>query len=118
MSSPCRCWMVHPHSWARAGPFHCAVYGQWASLWFWLTKPLLDSFARRFSLVELPPHLIPSTPTPMRSTLVAALFFVPTLATAQRKEQPEQRPVPGVADTLVYARLKYRYIGPEGNRIS
>ena len=54
----------------------------------------------------------------MRSTLVAALFFVPTLATAQRKEQPEQRPVPGVADTLVYARLKYRYIGPEGNRIS
>jgi photosystem II stability/assembly factor-like uncharacterized protein len=54
----------------------------------------------------------------MRRTLVAALFFVPTLATAQRKEQPEQRPVPGVADTLVYARLKYRYIGPEGNRIS
>ncbi len=54
----------------------------------------------------------------MRRILAAALLCVPTIAVAQRREQPEQRPVPNVLDTLVYSRLKYRYIGPEGNRIS
>ena len=54
----------------------------------------------------------------MRHTFVAALLLVPALATAQRKEQPEQRAVTTAPDTLVYSRLKYRYIGPEGNRIS
>ncbi|MGE5100255.1 MAG: WD40/YVTN/BNR-like repeat-containing protein, partial [Deltaproteobacteria bacterium] len=54
----------------------------------------------------------------MRHIFAAVLLAVPTVAAAQRKEQPEQRPVPGVADTLVYSRLQYRYIGPEGNRIS
>ena len=54
----------------------------------------------------------------MRRILAAALLCVPTIAVAQRREQPEQRPVPNALDTLVYSRLKFRYIGPEGNRIS
>ena len=54
----------------------------------------------------------------MRRILAAALLCVPTIAVAQRREQPEQRPVANALDTLVYSRLKFRYIGPEGNRIS
>ena len=54
----------------------------------------------------------------MRRILAAVLLCVPTITVAQRREQPEQRPVPNALDTLVYSRLKYRYIGPEGNRIS
>ena len=54
----------------------------------------------------------------MRTVVLAALLVAPSIAVAQRKAQPEQPPVPGAVDTLVYSRLKFRYIGPEGNRIS
>ena len=55
----------------------------------------------------------------MRLSTLAALFLAPSLAVAQRKNQPERRPVPDSAvDTIVYSRLKFRYIGPEGNRAS
>ncbi len=52
--------------------------------------------------------------------LFAALLLLssPSLTLAQRKPQPEKPPVPEATDTLVYSRLKYRYIGPEGNRVS
>ena len=54
----------------------------------------------------------------MRFFHLAALVFVPSLAAAQRQTKTEQRPVPPALDTTVYSRLKYRYIGPEGNRVS
>ena len=56
----------------------------------------------------------------MRQSLLAAILLAPSLAFAQRKpQQSEARAVPdnGV-DTVVYSRLKFRYIGPEGNRAS
>jgi photosystem II stability/assembly factor-like uncharacterized protein len=55
----------------------------------------------------------------MRTRLLAALILAPALAGAQRKNQPERRPVSDSSvDTVVYSRLKFRYIGPEGNRAS
>ncbi len=48
----------------------------------------------------------------MRSTLFAALLALPTVAVAQRA------PSDIAVDTVVYSRLRFRYIGPEGNRIS
>ena len=58
----------------------------------------------------------------MRTTLFVALVLAPALAPARRRNEPpppEQRPVSDKAiDTVVYSRLRFRYIGPEGNRIS
>ena len=55
----------------------------------------------------------------MRASFVAILLFGPSLAFAQRKNQPERRAVSDSApDTVVFSRLKFRYIGPEGNRAS
>ena len=52
------------------------------------------------------------------SAAIAALLLIPSIALAQRKAQPEQPPVSLAQDTLAWSRLSFRYIGPEGNRIS
>ena len=51
--------------------------------------------------------------------LLAALLLAPAVLPAQRRPQPERRPVPDSSvDSVVYSRMKFRYIGPEGNRVS
>src|SRR5690348_18394091 len=56
----------------------------------------------------------------MRRFLLAALSLVfASAALAQNKPQQELKEVkPPEIDTVVYQRLKYRYIGPEGNRVT
>ena len=49
---------------------------------------------------------------------LAALLLAGSVAAAQRPQQPEARPALTTSDTAIYSRLKYRYIGPEGNRIT
>ena len=54
----------------------------------------------------------------MRCALLALLALA-TPALAQKKPQQELAEVkPDRLDTAVYQRLRYRYIGPEGNRVS
>src|SRR5919204_5281897 len=68
-----------------------------------------------------------------RAKFAARLFMVPTVravislltvlvgvpALAQVKPQQELKEAkPEKVDTVVYSRLKYRYIGPEGNRVT
>src|SRR5437868_11584321 len=58
------------------------------------------------------------TVTQMRRAFIALLALA-TPASAQKKPQQElgEAKASGL-DTAVYQRLKYRYIGPEGNRVS
>ena len=56
----------------------------------------------------------------MRRALFAILSFAfASVATAQNKPRQELKEVtPEKVDTAVYQRLRYRYIGPEGNRVT
>jgi len=50
--------------------------------------------------------------------VVLSLAFA-SVAAAQNKPRQELKEVtPETVDTTVYQRLKYRYIGPEGNRVT
>src|SRR5215217_4875937 len=54
-----------------------------------------------------------------RIFFVLPLLVCATIATAQNKPRQELKEVtPDKVDTTVYERLKYRYIGPEGNRVT
>src|SRR5205085_11477798 len=56
----------------------------------------------------------------MRRALLAVLSLLcAPIAAAQQKPRQELKEVsPETVDTAVYQRLKYRYIGPEGNRVT
>src|SRR5215217_5944360 len=56
----------------------------------------------------------------MRRLFVAILVVAfASVATAQNKPRQELKEVtPDKVDTAVYQRLQYRYIGPEGNRVT
>jgi hypothetical protein len=56
----------------------------------------------------------------MRRACLAVLLLVPVIAYGQKKPQQELKEVTPSSeiDTAVYQRLKYRYIGPEGNRVT
>ncbi|HKW49500.1 MAG TPA: hypothetical protein VJN70_18740, partial [Gemmatimonadaceae bacterium] len=56
----------------------------------------------------------------MRRALVSLLSVV-CVSTALAQNKPRQElkeAAPETVDTVVYQRLKYRYIGPEGNRVT
>jgi photosystem II stability/assembly factor-like uncharacterized protein len=54
-----------------------------------------------------------------RAICVGISLLAVNAATAQQKPRQELREVsPEAVDTAVYQRLKYRYIGPEGNRVT
>jgi len=57
---------------------------------------------------------------PMRRFVpLGLLLLIASTATAQNKPRQELKEVaPEAVDTAVYQRLKYRYIGPEGNRVT
>jgi len=51
----------------------------------------------------------------MRRTFLALAIAAPLYA----QRQPRQElPKPANIDTTIYSRLKYRYVGPEGNRVT
>ena len=50
--------------------------------------------------------------------LIAILAVAPVVSAQNRPRQELQESKPTNPDTAVYQRLKYRYIGPEGNRVS
>jgi hypothetical protein len=56
----------------------------------------------------------------MRRVVATVLLLVAaSVAAAQNKPQRELKEVsPEKVDTAVYQRLRYRYIGPEGNRVT
>ena len=55
----------------------------------------------------------------MRRLLSAAVSLtIASAALAQNKPQQEVKETKPDVDTVVYQRLKYRYIGPEGNRVT
>src|SRR5438105_14778060 len=56
----------------------------------------------------------------MRRDLLAVLSLLcAPIAAAQQKPRQELKEVsPEKVDTTVYQRLRYRYIGPEGNRVT
>ena len=58
-------------------------------------------------------------PTMRRVLSVALSLAATSVATAQNKPRQELKEViPDKVDTAVYQRLRYRYIGPEGNRVT
>jgi len=52
----------------------------------------------------------------MRPLSLLTALFAATNALGAQQRPAQQRP--GVVDTTAYSRLKWRYIGPEGNRVS
>ena len=65
------------------------------------------------------PPPTPSSVNQMRRVFVSlALITLATPVFGQVKPQQELKEAkPEKVDTVVYSRLKYRYIGPEGNRV-
>ena len=49
--------------------------------------------------------------------LAVPFAFAPT-ATAQQRTAAQERQIKPAVDTVIYSRLRWRYIGPEGNRTS
>ena len=58
-----------------------------------------------------------SRTTPLATALGFLVAWFPLPLAAQRNPAEELRP-PMAVDTIAYSRLKWRYLGPEGNRVS
>src|SRR5438128_1618202 len=54
-----------------------------------------------------------------RTLLVVALLAAPLTLAAQKRPREELRPLAALkVDTAVYTRLRWRHVGPEGNRVT
>ncbi|HEX9484501.1 MAG TPA: glycosyl hydrolase, partial [Gemmatimonadaceae bacterium] len=53
-----------------------------------------------------------------QSVVIASLLVAPLILAAQRRPNEEMRPSTIPTDSTVYSRLRWRHVGPEGNRVT
>lgn len=70
------------------------------------------------ALAAFPSFARPPMPS-LRPLLAATVLATPLLLAAQRRPREELRPTASQrVDTTVYSRLRWRHVGPEGNRVT
>src|SRR5258708_20881038 len=53
-----------------------------------------------------------------QSVVIASLLVAPFILAAQRRPNEEMRPSTIPTDSTVYSPLRWRHVGPEGNRVT